>query len=197
MSVRKQGMPPSLSFLASGSIAGRAKGQGTLFGRTSQPIVDYFGAWHRVLRSMDFIPQYFFVDSGIRRKKLGAVAGDGCVLAPARTFWILGVDHQTSGPVCDKQVKEIGRWCNHRRRRSVGTADFFARRNLIRPVRRPSILAVKRRSAGVDNGHCMLGGKEPVVARIRQRISAWPMSAGVKDALNLSARPSLAPTSIK
>lgn len=172
-------MPSLRSFLARGSIAGPANRVKELYGRRSQANVSCSGPWHGVLRSMDVVPHHFFIDSGIGRKRLESVAGGGSALAPDRAFSILVVDCQTPGPIRDKQVKKPGRWISARRHRGVTTHYFMGHRTIILPIRR-RILAVKHRSAGGDNGHCVLDGKEPVVAlrRIRQWISAWPMSAG-------------------
>ncbi|SRR5260221_2879012 len=91
MSAKKQGGCPSRSFLARGSICRAANRVKELYGRTSQANVNSFGAWLRLLWSMDLMPHRFFIDSGIRRKKLESVAGVGPALAPDRTFSILVV----------------------------------------------------------------------------------------------------------
>src|SRR5689334_738651 len=151
-------------------------GRKELYG-LSQANVNYFGAWHCVLWSMDFIPQYFFVDRGIRWKRLESVAGGGSICAPGRTDSILGVDQQASGPVRDQPVKGPGRWINYGRH-CGGAADHFICQHAAILSVRPQILADRRRTTGAVDNHCMLDSKEAVGARsrIRQRISAWPVS---------------------
>ena len=109
MSVKSQGDAPARSFWREDRLPDLRIEQKELYGQTSQANGDYFWAWYRVLWSMDFIPLYVFVDSGVRRKRLESVGGSGCVFAPDRAYSNLGMDQHACGRIRDKQVKKIRR----------------------------------------------------------------------------------------